>query len=200
MGVLLLTRSLITVPVPEILYEYHYYEAISSVLVTQPISFSVGFLTILVVIAIYSPTILQLCFRKRKDFLASRGDNTTLKALVDGSTADVKEVFGEHKISSSLAQLQKLDLPRERRRRINRKIVICLAAGQSRAFARLKKLARQETAQQIIEDFTHSPSSCMGKIKDTAEDLKASMTEKYQAMSFTCSTGKGCCGHCRYQR
>ena len=95
----------------------------------------------------------------RNGFSALPGGNTILKIFVDGSTTEVKKVIAEQKISSSLAQLQKLDLPRERRRRINRKIVISLAAGQAKAFAKLKRLARKETAQQVIDDFTHSPSS-----------------------------------------
>ena len=57
------------------------------------------------------------------------GGNTILKTFVDGSTAELKEVLDKQKISSTLAQLQKLDLPRERRRSLNRKIVISLAAG-----------------------------------------------------------------------
>ena len=119
---------------------------------------------------IFISMILPTCFRNGT--LAFPGDSTILKTLVDGSTTDVKEVLGERKISSSLAQLQKLDLPRERRRKMNRKIVISLAAGQAKAFARLKKLATKEAAKQIIDDFTHSPDSCMGKLKDAIEDMK----------------------------
>ena len=78
-----------------------------------------------------------------------------------------------------MAQLQKLDLPREKRRRINRKFVICIATGEAKAFAKLKKLAKQKTAQQVIDDFTHSPSSCNGRLKDSIEELK----EHYKAIS-----------------
>mgnify|MGYP003321875175 CR=1 FL=1 len=117
-----------------------------------------------------------------------------------GSTTEVKGVIGDRRISSCLAQLQKLDLPREKRRRINRKFVVCLAAGQAKAFAKLKKLAKQKTAQQVIEDFTHSATSCKGQLKDNIEDLKDSVEKKYNAMSCTCSTGNGCCGRCSYQR
>ena len=77
---------------------------------------------------------------------------------------------------------------------------ICsLADSQTKAFTKLKKFPNKETVQQLIDDFTHSPSSSMGKLKDTTEDLKDSLKRKYQAMSCTCSTGKGCCGHCRYE-
>lgn len=110
-------------------------------------------------------------------------------------------MIGDRRISSCLAQLQKLDLPREKRRRINRKFVICLAAGQAKAFTKLKKLAKQKTAQQVIDDFTHSPSSCKGQLKDNIEDLKECMEKKYHATSFTCTcSGNSCCGCCRYQQ
>ena len=136
---------------------------------------------------ICTPTILQICFRNGKDFQAPPGCDTTLKILVDGSTAEVKKLIAEQRISSSLAQLQKLDLPRERRRRINRKIVVSLAAGQAKAFAKLKRLARKETAQAMIDGFSHSPDTCLGKLKDTIEDLK----EKYQAMTCKCTVETG---------
>ena len=79
-------------------------------------------------------------------------------------------------------------------------MVICLAAGQATAFAKLKKLAKQETAKQVLDDFTHSPSSCMGRLKDNTEDLKDSMKNKFHTMSCTCSTRNGCYGRCIYQR
>ena len=162
--------------------------------------FSAIFLTGLVLITLCSSKILVTCFRKGKDFSCPLGGSTTLKILVNGSITDVKDVIGVQNIRSSLAQLQKLDLPREKRRKINRKIVICLAVGQAKAFAKLKKLARKETAQQVIEDFTHSPSSWKGKLKDNIEDLKDSVKKNYDAVSCSCSTGNGCCGRCRYQR
>ena len=149
---------------------------------------------------ISASTILQICFRGGKDISSLSGGSSTLKTLVGGSTTEVKGVIGDRRISSCLAQLQKLDLPREKRRRINRKFVICLAAGQAKAFAKLKKLAKQKTAQQVIEDFTHSATSCKGQLKDNIEDLKDSVEKKYNTMSCTCSTGNGCCGHCSYQR
>ena len=102
-------------------------------------------------------------------------------------------------VKASITQLQKLELPREVRRRRNRMFVRCLADTQAKAFTRLKGFPNKETASQIMEDFTHSTSSCMGKLKDTTEDLKDSMKKKYHAMSCTCSTGQGCCGRCRYQ-
>ena len=134
----------------------------------------------LVIATISISMILPTC--SRNSILALPGGNTILKIFVDGSTSEVKEILGGQKISSSLAQLQKLDLPRERRRSLNRKIVISLAAGQAKAFARLKKLATKEAAQQIIDDFTHSPDSCMGKLKDSIEDLKDSLKQKYHNM------------------
>ena len=112
--------------------------------------FSAIFLTTLSIATICASTILQTCYRKGKDISSLSGGNSTLKTLVGGSTTEVKGVIGDRRISSCLAQLQKLDLPREKRRRINRKFVICLAAGQAKAFAKLKKLARKETAKQII--------------------------------------------------
>merc|ERR1719458_558669 len=158
------------------------------------------FLTVLSIATICASTILQTCYRRGKDISSLSGGNSTLKTLVDGSTTEVKEVIDDRRISSCLAQLQKLDLPREKRRRINRKFVICLAAGQAKAFAKLKKLAKQKTAQQVIEDFTHPATSCKGQLKDNIEDLKDSVEKKYNAMSCTCSTGNGCCGRCSYQR
>merc|ERR1712061_657829 len=76
-------------------------------------------LAVLVIVTPFVAKILQFCFRN--DFSAPEGVNTTLKTFVNGSPTEVEKVIGERKISSSLAQLQKLDLPRERRRRINRK-------------------------------------------------------------------------------
>ena len=122
---------------------------------------SVIFLAVLVFVTVCAPLILRMCFRNGKDFLAPQGVCTTLKTLIEGSPAEVKRLITEQKISSSLAQLQKLDLPRQRRRKINRKIVICLARGQAKAFVRLKKLATKETAQQVIDDYTHDPTSCI---------------------------------------
>ena len=147
------------------------------------------FLTVLSIATICASSILLICFRKGKDFSCRfPGGNSTLKTLVSGSPTEVKEVIGDRRISSCLAQLQKLDLPREERRRINRKFVICLAAGQAKAFARLKKLAKQKTAQQVIDDFTHTPSSCKGKLKDNIDDLK----EHYHSISCNCvGTMKG---------
>ena len=43
----------------------------------------------------------------------------TLKTLIEGLPAELKKLIAEQNISSSLAQLQKLDLPRQRRRKIN---------------------------------------------------------------------------------
>ena len=132
---------------------------------------SVIFLASLVFITACTPLILRTCFRNGKDFSAPRGVSTTLKTLIEGSPAEVRRLIAEQKISSSLAQLQKLDLPRQTRRKINRKIVICLAVGQAKAFAKLKKLATKEAAQQIIDDYGNEPSSILGRIKDKIEDV-----------------------------
>ena len=102
-------------------------------------------------------------------------------------------------VKASITQLQKLELPREVRRRRNRMFVRCLADTQAQAFTRLKGFPNKETSLQIMEDFTHSTSSCMANLKDTIEDKKDTMKTKYDAMSCTCSTGQGCCGRCRYQ-
>ena len=80
---------------------------------TKPFIFSAIFLTALVIVTVFSPMILQTCFRKGKDFSSLPGGNPTLKTLVGGSTSEVKGVVGDQRISSCLAQLQKLDLPRE---------------------------------------------------------------------------------------
>ena len=94
-------------------------------------------------------------------------------------------MIAERRISSSLAQLQKLDLPRERRRRINRKIVLSLAAGQARSFAKLKRLVRRETARQVIDDYNYSAASFNGKLTDALDDLKATMQKNCRALQCT---------------
>jgi len=147
----------------------------------------VTFLAALVVVTALLPLILRTCFRSVSIFSATPGASTTLKTLIEGSPSEVRRLIAEQKISSSLAQLQKLHLPRQRRRRINRKIVICLAVGQTRAFAKPKKLATQEAAQQVIEDYTHDSTSCWGKIKDKTEDLKESVKKVYNALTCKCT-------------
>ena len=57
--------------------------------------------------------------------------------------------------------------------------VHCLADTQAQAFIRLKAFPNKETSSQIMEDFNHSPDSCMGSMNDTIEDLKDSMKKKY---------------------
>ena len=54
--------------------------------------------------------------------------------------------------------------------------------GQAKALARLKKLAAKEAAQQVINDFTHSPTSYVGKFKDATGDLKDFMKKKNHNM------------------
>ena len=75
-------------------------------------------LAALVIVSITAPLVLRTCFRGGKDFQGRPGQDKTLKTLVEGSPAEVEKLLDEEKISSSLAQLQKLDLPREKRRRI----------------------------------------------------------------------------------
>ena len=132
----------------------------------------------LVFISVCTPHLLQICFRRGRNFTAPEDANTTLKTLVEGTSEDVKEVLEEERnISSSLAQLQKLNLPSEKRRKINRKIVICLAAGQARAFAKLKKLARADTAGRIVEDLNYP--TCKARLEDFIEAQK----QKYDRSS-----------------
>ena len=139
----------------------------------------------LVIVSITAPLVLRNCFRGGKDFQGRPGQDKTLKTLVEGSPAEVEKLLDEEKISSSLAQLQKLDLPRERRRRINRKIVLSLAAGQARSFAKLKRLVRRETARQVIDDYNYSAASFNGKLTDALDDLKATMQKNCRALQCT---------------
>ena len=144
---------------------------------TQLILLSGISLASLVMVTIAFSMILMTFFRN--GFSALPGSNTILKIFVNGSTSEVKRVIDEQTVRSTLAQLQKLDLPKERRRRINRKIVRSLAPGQAEAFAKLKKLVRRETSQEIMDDFTHSSTSLKGKLKDATGDLKDFMKKKY---------------------
>ena len=139
----------------------------------------------LVIVSITAPLVLRNCFRGGKDFQGRPGQDKTLKTLVEGSPAEVEKLLDEEKISPSLAQLQKLDLPRERRRKINRKIVLCLAAGQARSFAKLKRLARRETARQVIDDYNYSAASFNGKLRDALDDLKDTMQKNCWALQCT---------------
>ena len=151
-------------------------------------------------VSTFARSILETCFGTGKKVSTPSGSNTTLKTLVESSAAEVKRVISRHGVKASITQLQHLELPREMRRRRNRMFIHCLADRQTKALNKLKKFPNKETVQQLIDDFTHSPSSSMGKLKDTTEDLKDSLKRKYHAMSCTCSTGNGCCGHCRYER
>ena len=98
----------------------------------------------------------------------------------------MQTLIRKQKTSPSLAQLQKLDLPNEKRRRINRKIVLSLATGQARAFIKLKKLTTPEACQQVTEDFLYSPNwvtLSVEKLKEKSEELK-------EAVKRNCKLGQ----------
>ena len=76
--------------------------------------------------------------------------------MVKGSAAEVKKVISRQGVKAAITQLQKLELPREERRRRNRLFVRCLADRQAEAFIELKKLPNKEAAQQIVDDYTHA--------------------------------------------
>ena len=79
--------------------------------------------------------------------------------------------------------------------------VYCLADTQAKAFTKLKGFPNKETSSQIMEDFIHSTSSCMGKLKDTTEDKKDSMKMKYHAMMCSCTVEIGGMNrHCEYEQ
>ena len=134
-------------------------------------------------VSTFAPSILKNCFGTARNFPTSLGSNTILKTLVEGSAAEVKKVISRQGVRASITQLQKLELPRETRRRRNHIFVRCLADSQTKAFAKLKRFPNKETARQLVDDFTHSPSSSMGKLKDTIEDLKDSVKRKYHVIS-----------------
>ena len=139
----------------------------------------------------FAAPMLKASFGTGKDVAALLGLNTILKILVKGSAAEVKKVISRQGVKASITQLQKLELPRETRRRRNRLFVRCLADTQAKAFAKLKGFPNKETSSQIMDDFTHSPSSCMGKLKDSIEDLKDAMKEMYDAIYCKCTVDMG---------
>ena len=81
---------------------------------------------------------LKTCFGTGKDVQKPPGTSTLLKTLVRGSAAEVKKVISRQGVKASITQLQKLELPREVRRRRNRMFVRCLADTQAQAFTWLK--------------------------------------------------------------
>ena len=103
--------------------------------------------------------ILKLCFGTGKEVPLQSGTTSILSTLVKGSVAEVKKVISRQGVKAAITQLQKLELPREERRRRNHLFVRCLADRQAEAFIKLKKLPNKEGAQQIVDDFTHSPTS-----------------------------------------
>ena len=150
-------------------------------------------------VSAFAASLLKLCFGSGKEVPLPTGTTTILNTLVKGSPAEVKKVISRQGIKAAITQLQKLELPREERRRRNRLFVRCLALRQAEAFIKLKKFPNKETAQQIVDDFTHSPTSLIGKLKDKAEDLKKKAKKKYDDWTCTCSTGNSCCGLFRYK-
>ena len=113
--------------------------------------------------------ILKLCFGTGKEALLGSGTTSILSTLVKGSAAEVKKVISRQGVRAVITQLQKLELLREERRRRNRLFVRSIADRQAKAFIELKKIPNKEPAQQIVDDFIHSPTSLIGKITDKTE-------------------------------
>ena len=114
--------------------------------------------TLLLITMFASSICFGTCWGTGNDVPTSPGTNTVLKTLVEGSQTEMKEVIGRPGIKASIIQLQHLELPRDKRRRRNRRLMRCLADRQAKAFAKLKQLASLEACSQIIDDFTYSPS------------------------------------------
>ena len=134
--------------------------------------FSAAFLVSFVLISALAASALKFCFGTDKEVPLGSGTTSILRTLVKGSAAEVKKVISRQGVKAAITQLQKLELPREERRRRNRLFVRCLADRQAEAFIKLKKLPNKEAAQQIVDDVTRTPSSCLGKKKDAIDDLK----------------------------
>ena len=88
--------------------------------------------------------ILKLCFGTGEQLSPLSGTSNILRTLVKGSAAEVKKVISRQGVKAAITQLQKLELPREERRRRNRLFVRCLADTQGKAFSRLKKFPNKE--------------------------------------------------------
>ena len=140
--------------------------------------FSVAVLVTLVLVSFIAGPVLELCFGSGRELSSSSGVNDILKTLVKGTTDEVKQVISRQGVKASITQLQKLELPREVRRTRNRIFVRCLADGQAKAFTKLKKFPNKEAVQQVLDDHSHSAFSCKGKLQDSAQDLKDSVTRK----------------------
>ena len=149
--------------------------------------FAAAFFAIILIFSVLAAPMLKASFGTGKEVPAIPGSNTVLKILVAGSAAEVKEVIRRQGIEASITQMQKLELPRETRRRRNCLFVRCLADTQAKAFTKLKGFPNKETSSQIMDDFTHSSSSCMGRFKDSIENLKDTMKEKYDTMYCKCT-------------
>ena len=102
-------------------------------------------------------------------------------------------------VRASITQLQKLELPRKERQKRNHVLVHCLGRTQAEAFIKLKEVPNKEAAQQVLDDFNHDPSSCMGKVKDLIADMKDRVKDFYQKLTCTFSTGKCFRGRCSYK-
>ena len=106
--------------------------------------FSAAFLVVLVLVSTLAAPMLKLCFGTGKEVPLRSGTTTILSTLVKGSAAEVKKVISRQGVKAAITQLQKLELPREERRRRNRLFVRCLADTQGKAFSRLKKFPNKE--------------------------------------------------------
>ena len=126
------------------------------------------------------------------------GKNPTMRALTNGTVAQMKGALAHPRIKASVTQMQYLELSREDRRSRNRFLVRCLGNRKIKAFINLKKNFNQEIAVKIIEDFSYSPS-CVNNLKDALEDLRGEIKDKYDATSCTCTSVFDCCGHSRIE-
>ena len=62
------------------------------------------------------------------------GKNTTMRALTNGTVAQMKEALAHPRIKASVRQMQYLELAREDRRSRNRLLVRCLGNRKIKAF------------------------------------------------------------------
>ena len=81
--------------------------------------FSATFIVACVLISQLAAPVFKRCFGTGKDVSALPGLSPLLKILVRGSAAEVKRVISRQGIKASITQLQKLELPRETRRKRN---------------------------------------------------------------------------------
>ena len=133
-----------------------------------------------VIISYFISLVLLAAFGSDRTLPKTLGYNTTLRALTNGTVAQLKEALAHPRIKESVTQLQYLELPREDRRSRNRLLVRCLDNRKTKAFINLMKSFNEEIAAKIIEDFTHSLSH-VNNIKDTLDDLRKEIKDKYDA-------------------